>query len=99
MELIDNLFHIIEKNNTEYIIKLADEKHPIFKAHFPKNPILPGFLQLDIAQKLLNKEFIKFIKVKFIKVITPLSIISYQIKGNKILILQDGKKMSEFIYE
>ena len=27
----------------------VDKKHPIFQGHFPKNPILPGVIQIEMA--------------------------------------------------
>ena len=95
MKLTDELYSIID----DMKIKIADENHPVFKAHFPTMPVLPGFLQIDIAQALLDKQFTMFKKVKFIHPIKPNDIIEYSCENKKVIIKKDETKMSEFIYE
>jgi 3-hydroxymyristoyl/3-hydroxydecanoyl-(acyl carrier protein) dehydratase len=67
--MMDNLFIVkSEKSNDdlyEFIIKLT-ENHKVFDAHFKDYPLLPGFLQIDIAIELL-KRFNKYIEVVEIK--------------------------------
>lgn len=102
MNYTTNLYEIIKKTETLVEIKLCDEKHKIFKAHFPDNPILPGFLQLDIAQELFNLKFIKIKKAKFLKLIKPTDIVyfEHQKDKNKILIKSiENKKISEISYD
>lgn len=100
MNFTDNLYTIINKNEKSIEILLSNEEHPIFCAHFPNMPILPGFLQIDIAQELFNIKIKKIKKTKFLNIIKPNnSIIFSQIK-NKILITDpEEKKISEIIYE
>lgn len=95
MKLIDDLYSTLDGMK----IKVADENHPVFKAHFPTNPILPGFLQIDIAQILLDKKFTMFKKIKFIHPIKPNDIIEYFCDSRKVIIKKGEIKMSEFIYE
>ena len=98
-----DLYTIIEKSTNKIIIKLADENHPIFKAHFPSFPILPGFIQIDIIAEILNDDITSIKQSKFISHISPLDIITYNIekKENKthIKLFKDLKKISEIKYE
>jgi len=54
-----------------------DEKHNIFKGHFPGNPIVPGVVQVqiikDLAEKGLQKELLltKSKNIKFLNFISP----------------------------
>lgn len=104
MKLTDNLFDLISNDRSNYIIKLSTKNHPVFKAHFPENSILPGFLQIDIISSLLKHKIISIKKAKFISLIFPEDIIKYNItsKDNKIfkiIIIKEDKKISEVIYE
>lgn len=99
MKLTDDLYKVLENNNDSFTIMLSDKEHPIFQAHFPSHPILPGFLQLDIAQEVIKKDFQKFKKIKFIQPVLPSSVLTYNLNKNKITIYQDNQKISEFTYE
>ena len=101
--LIENLYHIIEQNEESIQIKLAQSSHPIFKAHFPGNPILPGFTQIEIIAQILNDDIVSIKYSKFLSHILPGDTIIYSIKKEdkrrRIKILKDSKKMSEIAYE
>ena len=58
-------------------VTLSDEIHPVFKAHFEGNPLLPAFLQIDIFGELLNKPIIKIERCKFKQPIRPNDTIIY----------------------
>jgi 3-hydroxyacyl-[acyl-carrier-protein] dehydratase len=100
---LDNLYKIFKSNNHKIIIKLTNNNHSVFKAHFPGNPILPGFLQIDIIANILNDEIISIKYSKFIAHIYPNDEIVYNIKTNDnqrvIKIQKDNKKISEIKYE
>jgi 3-hydroxyacyl-[acyl-carrier-protein] dehydratase len=66
-------------NQNSWEVTLADEKHPVFKAHFEGNPLLPAFLQIDIISEILNKKLLTIDKSKFKQPILPNDIIVYQI--------------------
>lgn len=80
--LRDHFFIIGERAQTEtgweYCISL-DASHPIYQAHFPKNPVTPGvcIIQMikEIASDCCSKAFfIRMIKnVKFLSVLNPLT--------------------------
>lgn len=80
--LTDDLYKIVFKDDNKVIIKLSDCNHPVFKAHFPGNPILPGFINFDIISELFNFNITKIKKAKFIKTIKPNQIITYERNGN-----------------
>lgn len=101
MNFIKDLFQIIETNDYIFKLQFANSTHFVFKSHFPTNHILPGFLQIDIAQILYKKKFKKIKKVKFINIIKPEDIIEYRhdpIK-NKIIIFKQTNKITEIDYE
>jgi len=104
--LLENLFTIIQKENTQVVVKLSDENHPIFKAHFPNYPILPGFLLIEIIVNILDDSIKKLHSAKFIAHTLPNDTIIYNIKKDglktKIKILKDDEKNSkiaEITYE
>lgn len=104
MDLLNALFEILKKETHYYVIKLAHKEHDIFKAHFPNNEILPGFIQIDIISSLMNHKIISIKKAKFISLVKPNDIISFDVstKDNikyKVIIKKDEKKVSEIIYE
>ena len=99
-----NLYTILSSTPDCVKIQLSKEDHPIFKAHFPNNPILPGFLQIDIISEILEDTITTINKSKFISHISPQDIIEYKIitksENKKIItIIKDTKKISEFTYE
>lgn len=101
--LLNKLYMIIESGDSEIKVKFANKEHPIFKAHFPKNPILPGFLQIDIIADILNDKITKIKYCKFIQSIYPLDEVIYSIKTidnqKSILVFKNSKKISEIKYE
>lgn len=86
-----------------FCITLSDENHPIFKAHFPKNPILPGFILLEISAKILQVEIVHIKKVKFLKTILPKSTLSFYIEEKnkiiKIIVKKNEQKVADLSYE
>jgi 3-hydroxyacyl-[acyl-carrier-protein] dehydratase len=95
--LIDNLYQIEDKNENEITIKLSDKNHPIFKAHFPTQPILPGFIYFDIVSQLYNLEVTTIKKAKFLKPALPDQIIVFQRDNNKFKILHDNNQIANFV--
>jgi len=73
MMFLEKLY-FIEKMTLNENILVADlkiaEQHPVFDAHFPGSPILPGFLLLNIATAIFSTyckpiHIKKIIKAKF----------------------------------
>ncbi len=92
--MLDNLYMIKGKHNTAtgFDVDVSfNEKHPIYNAHFPGNPITPGVCIIEILKQLLEshydlKLFMKTMRnVKFLQVIIPDSttIISFKITSKK----------------
>jgi len=77
--LSKNLYssRIVQENSWE--VKLADEEHPVFKAHFELNPLLPAFLQIDIMGEILDKYLMQINRAKFKLPIFPNDIVIYKI--------------------
>ncbi len=69
--MLTNLYIITQKKENFFTCKLHDEKHPIFQAHFPNNPLLPGFTLIDMCEKEFNHKIKKIKKISFLQKILP----------------------------
>lgn len=94
--LIDNLYTIDFKDEKKAIIKLADENHPIFKAHFPNNPILPGFINLDIVSDVFGLKITNIKKAKFLKIVKPNETLVYQRDDNRFKVFCKNEEIASF---
>ena len=101
--LTQRLYSALEYDSDKVIVEFTSKDHPIFVAHFPKNPILPGFLLIDVISEILKDTVVKIVRSKFISHIVPNDIITYNIetkmKRKKITVFKNDKKVSEIIYE
>ena len=52
--IYNNLYKLILKDTNSATIVLSDKGHPVFRAHFPSNPILPGFIHFDIVSDIFS---------------------------------------------
>lgn len=107
MSFLDNLYQVISVHSDDGVIfaqVLIAEKHEVFDAHFKDNPLVPGFLQIDIAVDILKgidkNIFLKEIrKAKFKKPIYPCDKIEYRIELNneqqkiKITIIKEDEEI------
>jgi len=101
--LLKGLYTILKNNENEIVIQLANNEHPIFKAHFPNHPILPGFIIIDIMAEILNDKIIYIKQSKFILPLLPNDLLlckynKYEKRSN-IKIYKNEKKVSEISYE
>ena len=100
---MSELYTILKQNDTEVKLQLSSSDHPIFVAHFPNNPILPGFMIIDIIAKILNDTITHIKQSKFIAQILPDDIIIYKIESKKsiknITVYKNEKKVSSIKYE
>jgi len=94
--IYENLYKIKEKNNDSAIVILANENHPVFKAHFPTKPILPGFIHFDIVSEVFGIDIKTIKKAKFNKMILPLQTITYIRDNNKFKVLCDDIEVASF---
>lgn len=100
--MISELYRINIHESDVIEITLADEMHPVFKAHFEGNPLLPAFLQIDILAHILSLEVVEIVRSKFMEPIRPLDKIRYVMINDdarsllKVKLSKDGKPVSEF---
>ncbi len=100
--LLNNFYKTIKtdysKDNPDLFtvsIKLND-KHKIFKGHFPGNPVVPGVCMIQIVKEVLSKLLKKNLhlsdgsNIKFISVIKP--------EINKILNIDYNIKLENDIF-
>jgi len=102
MQLLSkNLYSYKVLTEDSWEVTLANETHPVFKAHFEGNPLLPAFLQIDILGELLNKKLLSIDKSKFKQPLLPNDKIVYKIlkvldNSYKVEILKNGISATEF---
>lgn len=84
------------------LLKLCDASHPIFKAHFPKNPILPGFVLLEVSAALFGLQGREIQRAKFLQTVLPQSILTLNMeekeKNYKVVVMKDELKVAEIVY-
>jgi len=101
--LLSGLYTILMQNDEEILIELASKSHPIFKAHFPTHPLLPGFTIIDIVAEILNHKIIYIKQSKFIGQLLPNDKLLCRFKHNEnqttVTIFKNEKEMSKIIYE
>ena len=100
MKLKDSLYRITrqpaEGMPLEYEVRL-DEKHFIYQAHFPEEPVTPGVCIIQIAKELLEDHLqqdyeIQQVKnVKFLSVLSPLKTPCVTYRFDKLTISEDTK--------
>lgn len=81
--MLNKLYEILEKKEDFLAIKLADKNHKVFKAHFPSNPLLPGFMLIDICEKEFDLQIKTIKKISFLKSIFPDESISFHKKNKR----------------
>jgi len=79
-----------------FLIRTTGRDHPVFRAHFEGNPILPGFLQIALIKKVFNLESTSIRKSKFLAPVLPDSeLLIKEIGDRRYRIFVDGKPVSE----
>ena len=81
-------------------VSFTDASHPVFKAHFEGNPLVPAFLQIDIFGEMIAKELTKIERCKFKLPILPKDTVIYRVvkvieSKYRIKIYKDEKEVSE----
>ena len=94
--MFEGLYEVISKSENEAEIRLSDKKHPIFKAHFPMHPILPGFTHFEIVSDVFDLDIVSIKKAKFMALIKPKEILIYKRTGNKFRVLRDEEEVASF---
>ena len=78
MNFLDNLFILqnTEETETGFSARLCcDPEHPVYKAHFPGNPITPGACLLKTAGEVLQQKMGRPLYLKSSKIIKYLNIL------------------------
>jgi len=102
--LMDGLYNVVSLQEARVIVELCDASHPLFRAHFENNPLLPGFMQLDIIAQIEHKTIDAVQSAKFMKMILPGMRIVYEFektkKGCRIRVSgEEGILLSDFRVE
>ncbi len=66
----------VQQNDNKLLAMVSlNEKNELFEGHFPNNPIMPGVLNIEILEKILDEKLKKQIKqinqIKFLKPVVP----------------------------
>ena len=94
--LLDSLYSIVEKSAEKGSVILSDASHPVFKAHFPGNPILPGFVHLEIIEELFEIKITGIKKAKYSAMVLPSQTLHYIKDSTKIVVTCQDKEVASF---
>ena len=97
--MLENLYKILYNNGTEVSVMLSDKNHPIFKAHFPSQPLLPGFVHFEIVSALFGLEIIGIKKAKFTQMVLPNETLVYKKNKQNFTVFVDEKQVAKFSLE
>jgi len=78
-QLNKDLYSFKQLEDNSWEVKLTDENHPVFQAHFESNPLLPAFLQIDIMGEILDKSLSEIMMAKFKLAILPSDTVIYKV--------------------
>lgn len=102
-EFTSKLYTILSRSVNSVVIVLTDESHPIFKAHFEGNPILPAFLHVDIIAEIFSIEVIGIVRSKFMEPLLPNDEVVVSLEqrpfGVRVRLLKDTRIASEMNLE
>ncbi|NOX14919.1 MAG: hypothetical protein GXP61_02645 [Epsilonproteobacteria bacterium] len=93
----NGLYSVKFKNDKEVIVKLSDKNNPIFKAHFPQRPIMPGFIHFEIISDLFGLNITTIKRAKFLKLIEPNQVLTYKRDGRKFQVFCKEEIVASFI--
>ena len=94
--LVDKLYTIESKDENRAVVRLSDENHPLFKAHFPTSPIMPGFVNFEIVADAFDIEITTIKKAKFLDKALPNQTLIYERNGNKFKVFCQEKEIANF---
>lgn len=89
------LYTLVEQNDEQFCIRLADKHHSVFQAHFPDNPLLPGFMLLDISEKHFQLRLKKIKKMTFLAAVLPQDCLTFSKQLNADRLQIDITKQGE----
>lgn len=91
-----DLYTVNYQDEQKSVITLCDKNHPLFKAHFPTMPILPGFMNFDIVESLFDIKITTVKKAKFLKTIEPNQTITYEKNKNNFKVFCEDEVVASF---
>ena len=94
--LLDDLYTVLSADENSAEVLLSDEKHAVFKAHFPQKPILPGFVHLEIISDVFNLEILGVKKAKYSEIVYPSQTLQYRKNSKKIVVTCNDKDVASF---
>jgi 3-hydroxyacyl-[acyl-carrier-protein] dehydratase len=94
--MFKGLYEVVNKSENSVEIKLSDKKHPIFKAHFPLHPVLPGFVHFEIVADIFNLEVTSIKKAKYMALIKPKELLRYEKNANKFRVFRGDEEVASF---
>jgi len=94
---LDGLYVVKLKDENEAVVELSDENHPVFMAHFPVKPIMPGFIHFEIIAEVFGLEIISIKKAKFLKLVVPRETLVYKRDGNKFQVFSRDNSVASFV--
>jgi len=97
--MLENLYKTLYNNTTEASVTLSDANHPIFKAHFPSQPLLPGFVHFEIVSALFGLEIIAIKKAKFTQMVLPNETLVYKKNKLNFTVFAHEKQVAKFSLE
>ena len=94
--LTDKLYSVEFKDDTKAVVHLSNENHPIFKAHFPSRPIMPGYVNFEIVADVFDIEITTIKKAKFLKTALPNQTLTYEKNGSKFKVFCEMQEIANF---
>ena len=99
-KLTKDFYTVKQLDEQSWEVNFTDATHPVFKAHFEGNPLVPAFLQIDIFGEIVEKELTKIERCKFKSPILPNDSVIYKIakvveNRYRIKIYKDEQEVSE----
>ena len=94
--ILEGLYKIQSQTHDKVEVKFSDETHPVFQAHFPGNPILPGFVHIEIIEDVFNIDVVGIKNAKFTQTVLPLQNVTYMKNENKIRVISENKDIASF---
>ena len=93
---LEGLYKVLNADENRAEVLLSDANHPVFKAHFPQKPILPGFVHLEIIADVFNLQIQGVKKAKYTELVLPSQTLLYIKNANKITVKSSDKDVASF---
>ncbi len=94
--IYNSLYEVKYKDDNSATVLLTDKKHPVFKAHFPVKPVLPGFIHFEIVSDVFGIDITTIKKAKFMKLVLPKQTLKYEKNGNKFKVFSNDEEVASF---